>query len=242
MDRHEFLAGLHRVARPRTYLEIGVQIGQSLQLSRVPTIGIDPEFKVDHEIQCDLHLARTTSDEFFAREEPLAHLPMPIVDLGFIDGMHLAEYVVRDFAAVERFTTPASVLLLDDTLPRNVEMANRKRTTRGWTGDVYKAPQALRDLRPDVLVLDIDTEGTGTTLVLCPDPSRDGSLGGYDEWVQEAVVPDPQDVPEEVLDRRHALDPQRVLDSAGWQRLVELRESGEADQETIRDGFADLLT
>src|SRR5690606_6943151 len=121
------------------------------------------------ELQADIHLARTTSDEFFARRRPLAHLPVPFVDLAFVDGMHLAEYALRDVIAIERFTLPTSVIVLDDMLPGTIEMANRKRSTRRWTGDVYKAAQALRRLRPDLLVLDVDTKPTGTCLVLFPD-------------------------------------------------------------------------
>ncbi len=75
MDRHTFLAGLHARLDPRTYLEIGVQDGKSLALGSAPRIGVDPEFQVKEEIQQDVHLARTTSDEFFARRRPLAHLP-----------------------------------------------------------------------------------------------------------------------------------------------------------------------
>lgn len=241
MKRHEFLAGLHRLVQPRTYLETGIHMGESLQLSRVPSIGIDPDFAISTEVQADVQLVRSSSDEFFAREDPLAHLPVPVLDLTFIDGMHLAEYALRDYVAVERFTTPASVILFDDTLPLDVEMANRKRTTGAWTGDVYKTVQALRELRPDLVVLDIDTELTGTTLVLCPDASRDGVLQGYDEWVEGAVSPDPQPVPEETITRRDALDPEKVLASPGWGRLVHLRESGTASATAVKEAFADLL-
>ena len=72
------------------------------------------------------------------------------MDLAFIDGMHLAEYALRDYLAVERFTHPASVVVFDDMLPRTVAEAARHRHTAAWTGDVYKAVQALRDHRPDL--------------------------------------------------------------------------------------------
>src|SRR3954452_20847136 len=74
MTRHEFLRALHAVARPRNYLEIGVNTGASLSLSRVPSIGIDPEFKITRQIRCDVQLVRATSDDFFARADPLHHL------------------------------------------------------------------------------------------------------------------------------------------------------------------------
>ena len=44
MERHELLARLHTLLAPRNYLEIGVCQGESLTLSRVPSIGIDPAF------------------------------------------------------------------------------------------------------------------------------------------------------------------------------------------------------
>jgi hypothetical protein len=242
LNRHEFLQALHQVVRPRTYLETGINLGQSLTLSRVPSIGIDPEFSIKAELFADVHLARTSSDEFFARKNPLAYLPQRAVDLAFIDGMHLAEYALRDYLAVERFTTPASVIVFDDMLPRSVDEAARHRHTRAWTGDVYKAAQALRDLRPDLVVLEVDTTPTGLAIVLAPDASRDGVLPGYDDWLDVALAPDPQDVPEVVLTRSRALDPGRLLASAGWRQLSKLRRGRQpADQATVRAAFADVL-
>jgi hypothetical protein len=233
VNRHEFLQGLHTKLRPRTYLETGINDGKSLALSRVPSIGIDPAFHITQELQADVHLVRTTSDEFFARAEPLAHLPMPVLDLAFIDGMHLAEYALRDYLGVERFTTPTSVVVFDDMLPRSVDEAARKRHTRYWTGDVYKAIQALREQRPDLIVLEVDTTPTGVAVVLLPDASRDGVLPGYDDWMDVAMAPDPQDVPAEVLTRSRALRPEALLASRGWTELRRLR--GRKDSPEIRD-------
>lgn len=244
MNRRQLLRALHDLVAPRTYLETGVNRGASLALSRVPSIGIDPEYGVVAELQADIHLARTTSDEFFARRRPLAHFPIPIVDLAFVDGMHLAEYALRDVLAIERFTLPTSVVVLDDMLPRSVEMANRKRTTLAWTGDVYKAAEALRRLRPDLLVLDVDTTPTGTCVVLFPDARRGGLLEGYDEWLaNEAVRPDPQSVPEAVLRRTRALDPEELLASPGWRRLADLRRSTlPGSDAAVREAFVDLVS
>jgi hypothetical protein len=243
LKRHEFLKTLHSLLKPRTYVETGVQLGQSLTLSRVPSIGIDPAFSIVKELLADVHLARTTSDEFFARKAPIAHLRKPVVDLAFIDGMHLAEYALRDYLAVERFTTPASVIVFDDMLPRSIDEAARYRHTTAWTGDVYKAAQALRDLRPDVIVLDVDTQPTGVVVVLAPDSSRDGVLPGYDDWLDVAIAPDPQDVPVQVLRRTQAIEPRRLLASAGWSELVRLRRRRRAiDPGVVRAAFADVLS
>jgi hypothetical protein len=241
--RHEFLQTLHLLTRPRTYLETGIQKGQSLHLSRVPSVGIDPEFSIVAEVLADVHLARTTSDEFFARKNPLAHLPVNVIDLAFVDGMHLAEYALRDYLAVERFTTPASVIVFDDMLPRSIDEAARYRHTSAWTGDVYKAVQALRDLRPDLIVLEVNTQPTGLGVVLVPDASRNGVLPGYDDWLEVALAPDPQDVPETVLTRSRALDPHRLLASPGWAELPRLRKSRRPiDREAVRALFADVLS
>jgi hypothetical protein len=213
-----------------------------MTLSRVPSIGIDPEFAVVAELQADIHLARTTSDEFFARKDPLAHLPVPVVDLAFIDGMHLAEYALRDYLAVERYTTPASVIVFDDMLPRRVEEAARHRHTVAWTGDVYKAAQALRDLCPDLVVIEVDTTPTGVLVVLLPNAARGGVLAGYDDWLSAAITPDPQDVPVEVLERSRAVDPTRLLASSGWAQLARLRKRSKADvADRVRAAFADVL-
>ena len=241
MTRHEFLRLLHTIVRPRTYVETGIQKGQSLTLSRVPSIGIDPAFQITSELLADVQLAKTTSDEFFARKHPVSHLPHPVVDLAFIDGMHLSEYALRDYLAIERFTTPASVLVFDDMLPRSIDEAARNRHTRAWTGDVYKVSQALKDLCPGLIVLEVDTAPTGVAVVLNPDASRDGVLAGYDDWLDVATAPDPQQVPESVMRRTNAHDPHRLLASAGWQRLPALRTRKKISPDAIRAAFADVV-
>lgn len=241
MNRHQFLASLHHQLRPRTYLETGINLGQSLTLSRVPSIGIDPEFTVVRELRADVHLARTTSDEFFARKAPVAHLPTPVVDLAFIDGMHLSEYALRDYLAVERFTEPTSVVVFDDMLPRSVAEAARRRHTNAWTGDVFKAAQALRDLCPDVLVIEVDTTPTGVVVVLVPNSARDGILPGYDDWLDTAMAPDPQVVPEQVLSRSRAVKPERLLAAKGWGALTDLRGGRKKRVATeVRSAFAEF--
>jgi methyltransferase family protein len=241
LRRHGFLKALHSLTAPRTYLETGIHKGQSLTLSRVPSIGIDPEFAINAEVIADVHLARTTSDEFFARKDPLAHLPQRVVDLAFIDGMHLAEYALRDYLAVEKYTTLTSVVVFDDMLPRTVDEAARHRHTTAWTGDVYKAAQALREMCPELIVLDVNTLPTGLVVVLTPEASRGGVLPGYDDWLDVAMALDPQDVPDEVLTRSRAHDPEKLLQSAGWRELPRLRAQKGVDRATVQAAFADVL-
>lgn len=220
MRRHELLQGLHEVLQPRTYFEIGVREGYSLRLSRVPTVAVDPFYDIKAEIRCDVHLVRTTSDEFFAREHPFAHLDKPFVDLAFIDGMHLSEFALRDFMNTERYCHAGSVIVFDDMLPRNVVEAGRGRVgsaaTGAWAGDVYKVIESLRTIRPDLVVLELDTFPTGTLMVLLPDPENRALDDAYDGLVREYVTPDPQVLPEWSRTRSRAIPAEKVLESPVW--------------------------
>ncbi|MET9117329.1 class I SAM-dependent methyltransferase [Streptomyces longwoodensis] len=246
MKRHEFLRHLHEVTRNRNYLEIGVNDGRSLRLSRVPSIGVDPAFKVTSEIRCDVHLVRATSDDFFARARPLAHLqggrhPLrnlrrgrhPLghwrrttLDLSFIDGMHLFEYALRDVMNVERHSDWSSVIVLDDVLPRTVDEAARDRHTTAWTGDVYKVAEILARHRPDLVTVLVDTQPTGQLVVFGADPRNTVLRARYAEIVAEYDVPDPQKVPEGVLERVGAVRPEALLDAPFWRPLVRARDRG----------------
>jgi hypothetical protein len=237
LTRHEFLAALMKKVRPRTYLEIGTRFGDSLRFSRVPSIAIDPGFMIKHEIAADVQLVRSTSDEFFARKDPLARFPRPVIDYAFIDGMHLSDFALRDFMNVERWTQPGSVIVLDDMLSRNVDEAARDRFTGPWTGDVYKVLDALRQLRPDLITIEVNTDGSGVAIVLLPDASSRVLHDHYDRLVAEMVTPDPQDVPAAVLNRTYAVDPEQIVDSPIWDQLVHLRNR---HRPTPADSFREL--
>jgi hypothetical protein len=240
--RHHLLKTLHERLGPRTYFEIGVRTGRSLTLSRVPSVGVDPFFSVSSELHCDVHLVRATSDEFFARRHPFAHFERPVVDLAFIDGMHLAEFALRDFINTERHCHPASVIVVDDVLPRSVVEGGRGRVGSAdggaWAGDVYKVVDALRVHRPDLVVLELDTTPTGTLVVLLPDPTDTSLVGAYDALVPRLVTPDPQDVPDWALTRSRAVDPSVLLDAPIWE---ELRAARERPRTEARAGLLPVL-
>ena len=240
MRRHELLRRLHGLLSPRTYFEIGVSTGASLGLSRTRSLGVDPFFTIKRGLECDLRLVRATSDEFFASADAFGHFDGAPFDLAFIDGMHLAEYALRDFINTERRGHPASVIVLDDMLPRiPVEGVRDRRTARShgsWAGDVYKVVDTLRSLRPDLVCLELDTRPTGTVAVLLPDSSSTTLAAAYDDLVEAYVVPDPQVIPDEVLRRSRALDPEELLRAPIWDGLRRLRErpASEARPEVAR--------
>ena len=241
MERHEFLTHLHRLVQPRNYLEIGVQKGKSLALSRVPSIGVDPEFVINRALRCDLHLVRSTSDDFFAHRDPIRHVrsgrnplrnlargrPMldhylggTRLDLAFVDGMHLFEYALRDFMNVERFAAWWSVIVFDDVLPRTVDEAARDRHTTDWTGDVFKLIPTLARHRPDLFAIQVDTQPTGLLLILGADPANHVLRGQYERIVAEGVTGDPQAVPSWILSREEAVSPEALIASPLWADVV----------------------
>jgi predicted O-methyltransferase YrrM len=222
-SRHQLLIALHRQLRPRTYLEIGVFTGSSLGLSRTRSIGVDPAYTITKEIECEVQLHRTTSDEFFSRPDPVAFFDGVPIDLAFIDGMHLAEFALRDFMNVEKHMSPAGVVLIDDMLPRNSLEAARDRRTAAWAGDVFKVADILRTYRPDLTILPVNTSPTGTVVVLGLDPSSRILDDNYDAALAACLAPDPQIVPEDTLRRSQAVDPVTLMASPVWAKLVELR-------------------
>jgi hypothetical protein len=226
MNRHDFLSSVHAVYKPRNYLEIGINDGRGLRRSKTRTIGVDPAFKITAEFECDVQMVKATSDDFFARENPIARFPEGVIDFAFIDGLHIFEFALRDFMNTERLSAPSSVIIFDDMLPRTVEEAARDRVTLNWAGDVYKVITVLERYRPDLVVVPLDTEPTGLLLVMGADPTNTVLKDKYDEILAEFVVKDPQPVPDDIIHRRQAADPFAVLALPVWADLIAARESG----------------
>jgi hypothetical protein len=224
MDYLDFLRRVHERLAPPNYLEIGIRFGNSLELARSPSIGIDPAYELRSQLRDDAELFRETSDEYFARGDAMEPFGGRPAALSFIDGMHLAEYALRDFVNVERHSAWSSVVVFDDILPREVEEANRERTTRAWAGDVYKIVGILDRHRPDLIQLRIDAEPTGLMLVLGLDPDNGTLRDRYDRIAADVDLPDPQDVPEDLLERTEILDPEAVLAGSFWDVLRDKRE------------------
>jgi hypothetical protein len=232
----DFLGEAHERLAPPTYLEIGVRHGGSLSLSRSRSVGIDPAYKLKYDLPLDVALFRETSDAYFERADPLEALDGTPIGFSFIDGLHLAEFALRDFANVERHSAWTTAVVFDDILPRTVDEAARDRITDAWTGDVYKVLDVLEKHRPDLICLRVGTEPTGLGLILGLDPDSTVLTDAYAQLERDIVTPDPQDVPEAVFAHDGVLDPQAVLDAPFWALLRELRDNGTSR----RDGLPRL--
>lgn len=235
----QFLSSVHELVQPETYLEVGLRNGNSLALAKCPSVGIDPAYSITAEIQTEVSLFRTTSDEYFARPDPLAATEGQPFDLAFIDGLHLFEFALRDFINTERYSRTASVIVFDDVLPRSVDEAARERHTGAWTGDVYPIIDVLARYRPDVSTILVGTQPTGLLLVVGLDPTSTVLSDKYDEIMAEYRHNDPQPVPQVLLDRSAVQAPQRVLDAPFWKVLSEGRH--DPHDESFRRQLRDQL-
>ena len=191
-DYFRVLARIHRHLRPRTYLEIGVSRGDSLEcvLRETQVLGVDPQPNLTRKPPENVRIFRETSDEFFAKYSPGAELGGRPVELAFIDGMHRFEYALRDFINVERACSRASVILMHDCYPLDERTARREQVTGFWSGDIWRLMLLLRERRPDLVVRTIATPPTGLGIVLSPDPGSRVLGEHLDELIAEYLAKD----------------------------------------------------
>jgi hypothetical protein len=207
LTRHELLMRLHALLQPKVYLEVGVHTGASLDLAAncETAIGIDPN-PLRQSRRTNEWIWPMTSDDYFAIGDP-TH---PLVDLAFIDGSHLCEDALNDFINIEKLCHLNSVVVFDDVLPYNRSIASRIMPPGGdWTGDVWKVMQLLIKTRTDLNRYAVNTSPTGTFVVWGFEHPA-WSLADYGNdvgiWTEDTKVPD------DVLDRRMAVEPMTVLD------------------------------
>lgn len=216
--RHEFLAQLHELIKPKVYLEIGVQHGWSLQLSKAAvSIGVDPDPLMKRSETYYHRIYKMTSDQFFDRENGFigredTELGTPKIDLAFIDGMHLADFAFRDFLNIAKYCHSRSVVVFDDVLPTTQEMASRIQCPGDWTGDIWKLFDTIRSETHLVVAL-VDTTPTGTMVVTGFDENSVEWL----EWSAERNFFSSHSfempVPAAILDRRHAWNAPAVIEN-----------------------------
>ena len=180
MDYLKALEMTHAALAPRTYCEIGSWLGQSLTLSRAPSIAIDPKPRIAFQLEAPTRLYKMTSDEFFDRYDVGGLFGEPI-DFGFVDGMHHVEYALRDFINMERHSHRSGVIAIDDILPSDMAYTTREQCKGAWTGDIYRLLPILAEYRPDLRIDVYDVEIKGFCLVSKLDP---------DSLVLESALPD----------------------------------------------------
>lgn len=190
-----FLQHLHTSLQPKSYLEIGSRTGASLSAAKCDSIAIDPKFKLKPEFlnsKKKCFLFQMTSDDFFRSHDPVALFNAPL-DFVFLDGMHLAEFLLRDFTNVERYCRPNSVVAIHDCVPLDLAMARRIENDPikssfnpgWWTGDVWKVIAALKLHRPGLRISIFDAPPTGLVLITGLDPDSKILSSSYFDIVNE---------------------------------------------------------
>lgn len=170
---YDHLDYLHRVLRPSTYLEIGIDTGATLQLARPDTnvVGVDPSPRLRQRLPLNTKIYDVTSNEFFEKLAPTVLSQLAPISLAFIDGLHVFEQALLDFIHIEAHCDPGAVVVFHDTLPVSELSASRVRRTRYWCGDVWKIVACLEYFRPDLQIVTLPIFPSGLTIVSHLDPS-----------------------------------------------------------------------
>ncbi len=184
-----FLARMHRHLQPNWYLEVGTNTGRSLQKATGNAIAVDPDFKVSANVigtRKQTHFYQMTSDAFYDGKYAKAHCDS--IDFAFLDGLHLFEFLLRDFIGTEKLSTTDGVIAMHDCIPMTYVAAKRNwdtKATNAWTGDVWKLVPILKKYRPDLTIDVLDCPPSGLTIVTNLDPKNDTLERHYDEIISD---------------------------------------------------------
>lgn len=142
----------------RRYLEIGTREGRCLREVLCPDkTGVDPAPRI---VKPEWKIQEMTSDAFFKTNTRR-------FELVFIDGLHLAEQVVRDIYNALAVLDAPGVILMHDCNPQEEHHQYREeeRSKGRWNGDVWKALAFVRSSDPSLIahVVDVD-EGIGVVI------------------------------------------------------------------------------
>ncbi len=199
---YSVLADVHRYLKPRAYLEVGIRGGHSMALAHCPMIGIDPRFTLDPKFDLEaadrdppVFLFKMTSDEFFAKNDPLAILGTDCIDFMFLDGMHQSDFLLRDIINSEKFASKNSIIALHDCMPIDIAMT-LSRSERlvtpfpvvypnFWAGDVWRIVPILMKYRPDIKISCMDAHPTGLVLMTNLDSASRVLSDNYEAIVEE---------------------------------------------------------
>ncbi len=184
-----FLTHLHQEMLFDWYMEVGCRSGRTLAPTRSKTIAVDPYFLANSNIigtKPELHLFQTKSDDFFET----GYLKKMSIKLSFsfLDGMHLFEYLLRDFMNTEANSRPEGIIALHDCCPYDDTMTSRDldNLPKGpWTGDVWKLIPILQTYRPKLKITVLDCKPTGLVLISGLEPRSSVLAKNYDRILAE---------------------------------------------------------
>jgi hypothetical protein len=183
----QFLKFIAQQLAPSSYFEIGTRNGASLAQVECDAVCVDENFGLSNGIMKNrrrAHLFQMTSDEFFADCHVTDFFPGGI-DLAFLDGMHLFEFLLRDFMNTEKYCHRGSTIFMHDCLPYNKNITGRARKPGAWAGDVWKILPVLKRCRPEIKVVFFDCPPTGLVACTNLDPQSSVLSNAYPRLVEE---------------------------------------------------------
>lgn len=184
------LKSIHSRLNPRRYIEIGVCKGASFKLvsTDVIAVGIDPEPQLDINALPEKHVIRAeTSDSYFDSGQIDTDLEGSQFDMAFLDGMHLFEFVLRDFINLEKYSKISSTIFVHDLYPINAETAGRERIADFWSGDVWKLVLCLKEYRKDLEISILPCAPTGLGVIAKLDANSTVLSNKYDEILEKYI-------------------------------------------------------
>lgn len=184
----DWLKWLHLTVKPSSYVEIGVETGQSLELSRCKAVGMDPSIQITHSQESWVKLFKLTSDDFFARYDLRQILDAKFVDMAFIDGLHTFDQALKDFINIERYAHSGTVVAFHDIFPATAVTASRDRKSIFWVGDTWKVVLILKKLRPDLKIFTLPAFPSGLTIVTGLDAESNLLSKDIDQIVERWMV------------------------------------------------------
>jgi hypothetical protein len=147
--------------------------------------------------------------------------------------MHQIEFALKDFMHMERYCHAGSVVVVDDIYPAHALQGERIRQSRYWTGDVWKIINVLENVRPDLILLPLDTSPTGSLLVLGLDPQNNALWEKFDimlDWCINFML----ETPDEIVQRTKKFDPRDPLIDRIFTMIRQSRENGTEAQAIAR--------
>jgi hypothetical protein len=132
----DLLNALAKKHNLNNYLEIGVQHKENNfdKIICKNKFGIDPDPGAQADYVC-------SSDQFFH----FNFNPVRMFDLVFIDGLHHADQVKKDFDNSLRFLLPHGFIVIHDCCPQKETSTFVPRNAKVWHGDVYKFVMKLQE-------------------------------------------------------------------------------------------------
>lgn len=191
-DYLAWLRWFHQFVVPGTYLEIGVESGQSLRFAQSPTlaVGVDPEFEIVSTQNSWVKLFKMTSDDFFLTQNMQQVFGVGTISMAFIDGLHTFDQALKDFINIELRSNAQTVVLLHDIFPVVPLSAQRERTTKFWVGDTWKITWILRKYRPDLQIMTIPTGPSGLGVITNLNSKSTNLQKNLGSIIQEAMALD----------------------------------------------------